>query len=32
MSQGYKPEGYSSVAVYFVVDAAQRGIEFLKRS
>ncbi len=32
MSQSYKPEGYSSVAVYIMADGVQRVIEFLKRS
>ena len=29
MSQGYKPQGYTSVAPYLIVDGAQRTIEFL---
>ena len=30
MIQAYKPEGYSSVAVYIMADGAQRVIDFLK--
>ena len=29
MNKPYKPEGYSSVSVYIVVDGAQRFIDFL---
>ncbi|HSH82380.1 MAG TPA: VOC family protein [Herpetosiphonaceae bacterium] len=32
MNQSYKPEGYSSVAVYAVADGAQRVIDFLKHT
>ncbi len=32
MNQSYKPEGYSSVAVYVVADGAQRVIDFLKHT
>ena len=32
MKQRYKPEGYSSVAVYIMAEGAQRVIEFLKQT
>ncbi len=32
MSQSYKPEGYSSVAVYIMADGAQRVIDFVKQA
>lgn len=32
MMSGYKPEGYTSVAPYLIVDNAGRTIEFLKRT
>lgn len=32
MDRGYKPEGYSSVAVYVMADGAQRVIDFLKKT
>ena len=32
MNQTYKPEGYSSVAVYIMADGAQRVLEFLKHT
>ncbi len=32
MNQSYKPEGYSSVAVYVMADGAQRVIDFLKNT
>ncbi len=32
MPQHYKPEGYTSVAVYIMADGAQRVIEFLKQT
>ncbi len=32
MTQHYKPEGYTSVAVYIMADGAQRVIEFLKQT
>lgn len=31
MSTNWKPEGYSTVSVYLVVEGAQRLIDFLKR-
>lgn len=32
MNQHFKPEGYSSVAVYVMADGAQRVIDFLKQA
>ena len=32
MNQSYKPEGYSSVAVYIMENGAQRVIEFVKQT
>ena len=32
MNQSYKPEGYSSVAVYIMANGAQRVIEFVKQT
>ena len=32
MNQSYKPEGYSSVAVYLMADGAQRVIDFVKQT
>src|SRR5688572_20197696 len=32
MKHRYKPEGYSSVAVYIMAEGAQRVIEFLKQT
>ncbi len=32
MNQSYKPEGYSSVAVYIMADGAQSVIDFLKHT
>jgi PhnB protein len=32
MIKSYKPQGYSSVAVYIMVDGAQRVIDFLKET
>ncbi len=31
MNQSYKPDGYSSVAVYIMAEGAQRVIDFLKQ-
>jgi hypothetical protein len=31
MSDNYKPEGYNSVSPYFIVDGAQKMVDFLKR-
>ena len=30
MSHDYKPEGYNSVSPYFIVDGAQKMVDFLK--
>ena len=30
MSDNYKPEGYNSVSPYFIVDGAQKMVDFLK--
>lgn len=32
MARDYKPQGYSSVSVYMVVDSAQHVIDFLKQT
>jgi PhnB protein len=32
MSSGWKPQGYSTVSVYLVVEGAQRVIDFLKKT
>jgi uncharacterized glyoxalase superfamily protein PhnB len=32
MKSDWKPEGYSAVSVYLVVDGAQRVIDFLKKT
>ena len=32
MNQSYKPDGYSSVAVYIMADGAQRVVDFLKQT